>query len=135
VIQDWPLSNGRLIPPVFTPEIAVHFAHRTWAYLVLIAAIAAGVSALRTAGKRSEHREPGHSHADLVVVQTMLGALTIWTHRNRTWPARTSWWARCCSRPSFILTGRCWRYLRTPRPSLPEALRSARGGRYGKAGA
>jgi cytochrome c oxidase assembly protein subunit 15 len=127
VIQDWPLSNGHLIPPVFTPEIAVHFAHRTWAYVVVIFAIAGGVSALRTAGKRSDIASPAILMLILVVVQTMLGALTIWTHRQPHVASTHLVVGALLLAVSFILTARCWRYLRIPRPLLLETLRTREG--------
>jgi cytochrome c oxidase assembly protein subunit 15 len=34
VIPDWPLSFGRVIPPLTSLEIATNFAHRTWGLVV-----------------------------------------------------------------------------------------------------
>ncbi len=135
-IQDWPLSNGRLIPPVFTPEVAIHFAHRVWAYVVLVLCVAAGVSALRTAGKRSDIASPAILSLILVVVQVMLGVLVVWTRRQPHVSSTHLVVGALLLAVSFILSARSWRYLRTPQPPLAETL-SAREGAvgYGKGGA
>jgi len=79
-IPDFPLAFGRLVPPLVTPYIAVHFAHRVGALLV-----AAAVGS--TAGYVLRHtadpwvRRPALLAAGLVILQVTLGALTIWSRR------------------------------------------------------
>lgn len=80
-IPDFPLAFGQIVPPLVTPHIAVHFAHRVGAVVV-----AAAVAWLLLRVRR-EHRDvaalrrPIHLAAALVVLQILLGGLTIWTAR------------------------------------------------------
>src|SRR5256885_1841273 len=35
-IPDFPLALGRIIPPLDSPRVAIHFAHRVWAIVVVV---------------------------------------------------------------------------------------------------
>ena len=78
-IPDFPLAFGRLVPPLVTPHIAVHFAHRVGA---LVVATAVAVTAMRGLAARDAWlRRPAILAAVLVVLQIGLGAATIWSRR------------------------------------------------------
>jgi len=79
-IPDFPLAFGRLVPPLVTAHIAVHFAHRVGALAVLLAV--AG-TALRVLSRSRDPwlRRPALLAAALVLLQVTLGALTVWTRR------------------------------------------------------
>jgi cytochrome c oxidase assembly protein subunit 15 len=79
-IPDFPLAFGRLVPPLVTPHITVHFAHRVGA---LVVAIAVGGMVLRVfRGSRDPRlRRPALLAAALVVLQITLGAFTVWSRR------------------------------------------------------
>jgi cytochrome c oxidase assembly protein subunit 15 len=79
-IPDFPLAFGRLIPPLVTPYITVHFAHRVWA-LAVVAAV--GWTALRALRGPDVAwlRRPARVALALVVLQITLGAFTIWSRR------------------------------------------------------
>ena len=80
-IPDFPLAFGRLVPPLTTPYITVHFAHRVGA-LAVAAAVAVTVGAvLRDATAGLWLRRPALLAAGLVLVQLTLGALVIWSRR------------------------------------------------------
>jgi cytochrome c oxidase assembly protein subunit 15 len=81
-IPDFPLALGGLVPPSFDLPVAVHFAHRVGAILVL-----AGVLRLFSACQRSS--EPGFLRAGwlilaMVLVQVALGAATVLTGKAVT---------------------------------------------------
>jgi len=80
-IPDFPLAFGRLVPPLETTGIAVHFAHRCGALVVtgLVAALVATV--VRTAPAL---RPLAVLLAALVATQITLAAIVIWTHRAVT---------------------------------------------------
>src|SRR5262245_23819458 len=79
-IPDFPLAFGRLVPPLVTPYITVHFAHRIGALVVAVAVGSTAVQVLRhTDG--SWLRRPALLAVGLVVLQVTLGALTIWSRR------------------------------------------------------
>jgi len=81
-IPDFPLVFGGILPPQWTPQIAIHYAHRVGA-LVATAAIysTAGYVWLHY-GHRRELRRPATLLAILVVVQICLGGLIILTKKD-----------------------------------------------------
>src|SRR6184192_1643366 len=79
-IPDFPLAFGRLVPPLVTPHIAVHFAHRIGALVVAVAVGSTAVHVLRHTDDPWVRR-PALLASGLVVLQVTLGALTIWSHR------------------------------------------------------
>ena len=80
-IPDFPLAFGRLVPPLATPYIAVHFAHRLGALAVTAAVAVTVVAVRRDANAGSWLRRPAYLAAGLVVLQLALGASVIWTRR------------------------------------------------------
>jgi cytochrome c oxidase assembly protein subunit 15 len=80
-IPDFPLAFGQLVPPLVTPHITVHFAHRVGALLVTTAIAGLLVRVERRHGDVPALRRPIRLAAALVVVQILLGGLTIWTAR------------------------------------------------------
>jgi cytochrome c oxidase assembly protein subunit 15 len=77
-IPDFPLAFGRVIPPLATPYITVHFAHRVGAVAVLLAVV---TLALRVRRQPPALRRPAFLAAGLVVGQVLLGATIIWSQR------------------------------------------------------
>ena len=76
-IPDLPLAFGRLVPPLLSFEIAVHFAHRVGAVVVLGAV---GWMAARALPARRDHPElarPAVLAIILVAVQILLGGITV----------------------------------------------------------
>jgi cytochrome c oxidase assembly protein subunit 15 len=79
-IPDFPLAFGRLIPPLVTPYIQVHFAHRVWALAVVGGVVWMALRALRGPDV-AWLRRPARLAVALVVLQVTLGAFTIWSQR------------------------------------------------------
>ena len=74
-IPDVPLAFGRLVPSRFTPDIAVHFAHRVGALLIASAVVWIGIRLMRR-----PHRDlagPAGLALVLVVVQILLGGTAV----------------------------------------------------------
>ena len=80
-IPDFPLAFGRLVPPLVTPQITVHFAHRVGALVVSLAVGWVVVRVLRRHRDVPALRRPALLAAGLLALQITLGALTIWTWR------------------------------------------------------
>ena len=80
-IPDYPLSFGRVIPPLGTLPVAVNFAHRTWGLVVAAAIVVLLVRVFRNAADRPL-RPLGGALIALVAVQITLGAFTIWTGKQ-----------------------------------------------------
>ncbi len=80
-IPDFPLAFGRVIPPLVTPLITIHFAHRVGALVVTGVVLWTVARVLRTHGDVPALRRPALLAAGLLLLQLTLGALTIWSHR------------------------------------------------------
>lgn len=81
-IPDFPLALGRIIPPLDTSAVAIHFAHRVWAAFLLVLGVAtAGRVLLRHRGLAAVTR-PAWAVIVLLVTQITLGALTVLTGKS-----------------------------------------------------
>lgn len=81
-IRDFPLVFGGLFPPEWTPQIAIHYAHRVGALFVTLAVAATAGHVWYHHPRRSELRRPAITVACLVLVQVTLGAFVIWSEKN-----------------------------------------------------
>jgi len=120
VIPDFPLVFGGLVPPHFTPEIAVHYAHRLWAVVVLVAVLAAAVSTLRGAGDRTDLKRPARLMIFLVLFQILLGASIIWTRREVGVTSTHVVVGAILLATSFVLTVRSWRFAASHAVARPD---------------
>ncbi|MGZ4808982.1 MAG: COX15/CtaA family protein [Thermoanaerobaculia bacterium] len=77
-IPDFPLSFGKIVPPLTSAAIAVNYAHRVGAMIVAIAVItvASRLFAARTL------RTNAFLLISIVILQICLGALTVWSGRQ-----------------------------------------------------
>ncbi len=97
-IPDFPLSFGHLIPPVgsltadptapfpisveeLRTRVWIHFAHRAWAGIVLLAVVWTSARILRVHTGRGQLVVPALLMLGLVTAQVALGALVIWTEK------------------------------------------------------
>jgi len=81
-IPDFPWAFGRLLPPMWTGPIAIHFAHRVGALVVTGLVIATVGHVLYHHRSRGELRRPSLLLVLLVAVQITLGALTVLTGKH-----------------------------------------------------
>lgn len=81
-IPDFPLVFGGLLPPEWTPQIAVHFAHRAGALIVMLAIAATVGHVVYHHRRRAELRRPAIALACLVIAQVTLGAAVIWSQKH-----------------------------------------------------
>jgi heme a synthase len=82
-IPDFPLAFGRLLPPLGDPRVAVHFAHRLGAVVVLIAIVRLYLAARRNGDVL--YARPARVLLVLITAQISLGASVIWTGRAVYW--------------------------------------------------
>ena len=80
-IPDFPLSFGRLVPPLHDLPVIINFIHRCGAVVVLAAVIITFVRLLRFDGDHPL-RLLGNLLLAVVSVQIFLGAATIWSGRQ-----------------------------------------------------
>ncbi|MCZ6746637.1 MAG: COX15/CtaA family protein [Acidobacteria bacterium] len=78
-IPDFPLAFGRLLPPLETWPVIIHFSHRLGAILVLAVSIPLLAASMRASGRCPRLLAPTASLALLLPLQVTLGGLTIWT--------------------------------------------------------
>lgn len=81
-IPDFPFVFGGLFPPHWTPQIAIHYAHRIGALVVTLAIAATVGHVLYHHPRRTELRRPALTLACLVLTQVTLGAFVIWSEKN-----------------------------------------------------
>ena len=74
-IPDFPLAFGRLIPPIKSFPVAVHFAHRLGALAIAAGVLACVVQAFRAG--RPGLKKMALTLAGVLAVQIALGALTV----------------------------------------------------------
>ncbi len=81
--DNWPLCNGRLIPPLSDPATFIEWSHRLVALVVSLLVV--GVAALAYARRndagvsgRGGTLRPAVVAAVLLVIQVLLGAVTVW---------------------------------------------------------
>ena len=79
-IPDFPLSLGRVVPPLDSFPVAIAFAHRAWALVVAALVTATAVAAYRS--RRPLVRRGGIALATLVVLQIALGATTVLSRKG-----------------------------------------------------
>jgi len=77
-IPDFPLAFGRALPPFWSIDIAIHFAHRVGA-IVVTAAIVATVLHVWRHARYPRLRRPAALMLGLVAVQVTLGAFVVLT--------------------------------------------------------
>ena len=81
-IPDFPLVFGRIFPPAWTPQIAIHFAHRIGALIVTLAIAATVGHVLYHHGSRAELRGPALTLMCLLLAQITLGAYVVWSQKH-----------------------------------------------------
>jgi cytochrome c oxidase assembly protein subunit 15 len=81
-IPDFPWSFGRLIPPVWTMGIALHYAHRVGAVIVGACILAAAGHVFAHHRTRRELVRTSALLIVLLIVQITLGALTVLTGKQ-----------------------------------------------------
>jgi cytochrome c oxidase assembly protein subunit 15 len=80
-IPDFPLAFGRIVPPLESGPVVIHFLHRMGALAVTTMVVWSFVRVMRThPGERALGR-PASLALALVGTQLTLGALTIWTRK------------------------------------------------------
>jgi heme a synthase len=81
-IPDFPLAFGRVIPPVWSAGVAIHFAHRLGALIVTLSILATAGHVLYHHGRHRELVRPALVLMFLVAMQITLGAFVIWSGKD-----------------------------------------------------
>lgn len=78
-IPDFPLAFGSIIPPFDSSNVAIHFAHRAGALLVTTMIAWTLIRIVADYRRHNRLFRPILLIANLLIVQLILGALTIWS--------------------------------------------------------
>ena len=108
-IPDFPLMFGGIVPDHWDSKIAVHFAHRVGALVVMLAILG---SAARVWARHRREREligPATLLVTLVAVQIGLGAFTVWSRRAVWINSAHVVCGALVLATSLVLTLRSWR--------------------------
>ena len=81
-IPDFPWAFGHVIPPHWTPKIAIHFAHRVGAVVVATMVLATAGHVFYHHTRRRALVGPALVLVGLVCVQVTLGALTVLSQKH-----------------------------------------------------
>jgi cytochrome c oxidase assembly protein subunit 15 len=81
-IPDFPWAFGRLVPPHWSPQIAIHFAHRVGAVIVTAMVLATAGHVLYHHRRRHVLARPAVALIGLVALQVTLGALTVLSRKH-----------------------------------------------------
>jgi cytochrome c oxidase assembly protein subunit 15 len=113
-IPDFPLALGRVVPPLDSAPVALHFAHRVGALVVLAAIAYLARQAFRSRDAR--FRRTGALLAALAVAQAALGALTVLTGKAVVPTTAHVMTGAAVLGLSWFFTLRARRHLRRPQP-------------------
>jgi len=78
-IPDFPYAFGRILPPVWTAQVAIHFAHRVGALVVTLAILATTAHVFYHHRRRRELVRPATLLLFFVSMQVTLGAYVVWS--------------------------------------------------------
>ena len=81
-IPDFPWAFGRLVPPHWNAQIAIHFAHRVGALIVTAVVLATTGHVLYHHRRRHALARPAVALIGLVALQITLGALTVLSRKQ-----------------------------------------------------
>jgi cytochrome c oxidase assembly protein subunit 15 len=81
-IPDFPLAFGRLLPPQWNEQIAIHFAHRVGALVVLVVMLLVVHRVLKSHRSERQLVRPAWLLVVLLVAQITLGAYTVLTQKH-----------------------------------------------------
>jgi heme a synthase len=81
-IPDFPTVFGGVMPPEWTTQIAIHYAHRLGAIIVTLAIAATVGHVLYHHRSRRELMRPAILLSCLVLIQVTLGAFVIWSKKD-----------------------------------------------------
>jgi cytochrome c oxidase assembly protein subunit 15 len=113
-IPDFPLAFGRLVPPLESSAVALHFLHRLGALAVVVASVFLATRAWRSRDGRV--RRPAALLLALVAAQVALGAATVLTEKAVLPTTAHVALGAAVLGLSWLLTLRARRHLRRPQP-------------------
>lgn len=129
-IPDFPASFGRAIPPVWDEFIAVNFAHRASAVIVICLILWAALRILRVHGGEPRLRRPAQGLLLLLAAQLVLGAFTIWSGRAVLPTTAHVAVGAAVLAASLTLTIRVWRMFGLRRAVAEPVICAADGGGF-----
>jgi cytochrome c oxidase assembly protein subunit 15 len=81
-IPDFPFAFGHVLPPVWNPKVAIHFAHRVGALVVTLAILATSSHVFYHHRGRRELVRPAFLLLMFLSMQVTLGAFVVWSRMD-----------------------------------------------------
>jgi heme a synthase len=81
-IPDFPYAFGRVLPPVWNAQVAIHFAHRVGALIVTVAILALSSHVFYHHRGRRELVRPAFLLLMFLSMQVTLGAFVVWSRMD-----------------------------------------------------
>ncbi|MDX1622871.1 MAG: COX15/CtaA family protein [Gemmatimonadota bacterium] len=120
VIPDFPLAYGELVPPLVSPAVQLHFAHRVGAVVVAVVAIWVVWRVWRAHRGVSAVTAPAAALGALVALQIGLGGWTVLSHKDPWVTTAHLGTGALIFATTLVLTLRARRHLRlTPAVAHP----------------
>jgi heme a synthase len=123
-IPDFPWMFGHVIPDHWSAAIAVHFAHRAGALLVIATVFGTSLYVWRRHQDRPELARPATLIMFLVIVQVTLGALTVISRRDPLVNSLHVVVGALVLTTSLLLTLRSWRVRFAAQRREPQSSQS-----------
>lgn len=108
-IPDFPLAYGHLIPPFWNQGIALHFAHRLGAPIVVTLTVANVVAILKNFPRNRQLRCPAWGLTALVATQVTLGAYVVLSGKHPVINTLHVATGALVLATSLVITLRCFR--------------------------
>ncbi|GIX48117.1 MAG: cytochrome oxidase assembly protein [Candidatus Tectimicrobiota bacterium] len=121
-IPDFPLAFGRLVPPLTSPGVTVHFLHRVGALLVASGVVWTVVRMRETGRGERWLQRPALGLLALLLAQLGLGALIVWTRRAVLPTTAHVVTGAALLATSLVLTLRLYRLRPARAVALPERV-------------
>jgi len=125
-IPDFPLAFGGLVPPFDRPGVAIHFAHRLGALVVLALVTWTALTVRGRCRHEGGLRRPALLACALGALQITLGALTVWSEKAVLPTTAHVAVGAALLATTFVLALRTGRLVAITRPSAARLF--ARGG-------
>jgi heme a synthase len=129
-IPDFPWMFGHVIPDHWSAAIAVHFAHRVGALLVIAAVFGTSLYVWRRHQDRPELARPATLIMFLVIVQVTLGALTVISRRDPLVNSLHVVVGALVLTTSLLLTLRSWRVRFAGQRREPQSSQSTQSDKH-----
>lgn len=121
-IPDFPLAFGKIIPPIHSQAVAIHFLHRLGALLVTLSILCTVVQVFRHHKNEPRLTRPALVLTGALILQIVLAGFTIWTRKAVLPTTLHVATGAFILGTSLVLTLRAYRYLETAEQAVKQTF-------------